>query len=187
MDSKDNLEPEETIFTVSIGHIKNHFAVNLETILAGHEGWVYGVSWDSYSAQRSEITGKQEGKIKLLSTSLDKTMIIWSPDESGTWIEEARLGEVGGNTLGFYGGKFGHNGLGIVGHGYQGSFHMWKFNKDNKNWVPCVVVGGHIGEVMDIAWDLEGNYILSAGTDQTTRLHAPWIRDDDNEVKYLIF
>lgn len=56
-------------------------------------------------------------------------MIVWSPDESGLWTEEARVGEVGGNVLGFYGGKFGPGGNCFMGHGYQGSFHIWSFSE----------------------------------------------------------
>ena len=37
-----------------------------------------------------------------------------------------RVGEVGGNTLGLYGGVFGPRGDLILAHGYQGAFHLWK-------------------------------------------------------------
>jgi elongator complex protein 2 len=37
-----------------------------------------------------------------------------------------RVGEVGGNTLGFYGGVFNPTGEKILAHSYQGSLHMWK-------------------------------------------------------------
>lgn len=60
---------------------------------------------------------------------MDKSLIIWAQIESGAWIEEVRLGEVGGNTLGFYGGKFRGDGRALFGHGYQGSFHMWGYNQ----------------------------------------------------------
>ena len=36
------------------------------------------------------------------------------------------MGEVGGNTLGLYGGVFGPDGNSILAHGYQGAFHHWK-------------------------------------------------------------
>ena len=32
--------------------------------------------------------------------------------------------------------------------------------------------GGHSSEVRDVAWDPKGNYVLSVGKDQTTRVHA---------------
>lgn len=39
---------------------------------------------------------------------------------------QVRVGEVGGNTLGLYGGVFGPHGDLILAHGYQGAFHLWK-------------------------------------------------------------
>lgn len=64
--------------------------------------------------------------LHLLSSSMDKSIIVWAPDtSSGLWLESARVGEVGGNTLGFYGAKFGPRGAFILAHGFQGSLHLW--------------------------------------------------------------
>ena len=41
-------------------------------------------------------------------------------------LTQVRVGEVGGNTLGLYGGVFGPHGDLIIAHGYQGAFHLWK-------------------------------------------------------------
>ena len=38
---------------------------------------------------------------------------------------QVRVGEVGGTTLGFYGAVFSPDGQSILGHGYQGAFHLW--------------------------------------------------------------
>jgi len=43
-------------------------------------------------------------------------------------------------------------------------------------------VGGHFGEVMDLQWEPGGQFLFSVSTDQTTRIHAPWVRDDHQEV-----
>jgi len=68
-----------------------------------------------------------EKKFELLSVSMDKTLAIWAYDEnSDLWVDFVRLGEVGGNTLGFYGGKFSADGDCILAHGHNGSFHLWK-------------------------------------------------------------
>lgn len=40
-----------------------------------------------------------------------------------------RVGEVGGNTLGFYGGLFSPSGESILAHGYHGALHQWILNK----------------------------------------------------------
>ena len=38
----------------------------------------------------------------------DRSVIVWEPEqeETGIWVETARLGEVGGNREGFFSSKF---------------------------------------------------------------------------------
>ena len=61
------------------------YAVSLETVLNGHENWIYSVKWKP--AIRSG--GKLHQEMCLLSVSMDKTMILWRPDaESGVWMEQ---------------------------------------------------------------------------------------------------
>lgn len=46
--------------------------------------------------------------------------MLWEPDaDSGVWQEAARVGEVGGNTLGFYGGMYSPDGRHVLAHGFQ--------------------------------------------------------------------
>jgi elongator complex protein 2 len=45
-----------------------------------------------------------------------------------------------------------------------------------------VTVGGHFGEVVDMQWEPGGCFLLSVSADQTTRIHAPWVRDGGQEV-----
>uniref|UniRef100_A0A1Y1LNG0 Elongator complex protein 2 n=2 Tax=Photinus pyralis TaxID=7054 RepID=A0A1Y1LNG0_PHOPY len=140
--------------------------ISLESILAGHESWVYSVNWNV-----KDFT--------VLSASLDKSMIIWGYDaNSGLWLEKVRVGEVGGNTLGFYGGMFGPNGDTILAHGYHGAFHIWSCSKEGDSWDPVVTVNGHFNEVADLGWEPQGEFLLSVSTDQTTRIHAPWTFGD---------
>lgn len=143
------------------------YAVSLESVLYGHDNWVYGVHWYKSADEQS---------LSLLSSSIDKTLIVWQPaEDSGIWMEKVRLGEVGGNSLGFFGGKFSSNGKSILGHSYQGGFHIWKQSEENDRiWSPKVIAGGHFGEVRDLAWDSQGEYLMSVSADQTTRIHAPW-------------
>jgi elongator complex protein 2 len=57
----------------------------------------------------------------LLSCSLDKSMIVWRFDpDSGMWIETVRVGEVGGNTLGFLGCDLGNDGNTLIGYNFTG-------------------------------------------------------------------
>ncbi|XP_060810838.1 elongator complex protein 2 [Amyelois transitella] len=154
------------------------WSVKLDAVLAGHEGWVYGVQWHPR-------VDKDKPVYRLLSSSLDKTLIVWEPESSphkgegeGAWNERVRVGEVGGNGLGFYGSRFGPKGDSFVGHGYNGSFHIWKLMKETGQWEPSVVCGGHFGSVEDARWEPRGRYLVSVSADQTTRLHAPWKRPD---------
>lgn len=66
-------------------------------------------------------------------------MVIWSPgsedNDDCVWLERARVGEVGGNTLGFYGCQFSPTGHSILAHGYQGSFHLWHYNQVRKSFI----------------------------------------------------
>lgn len=147
------------------------YKVALESILISHEGWVYGVNW--HPPEYSDGICYQP--MKLLSCSLDKTMILWEPDSSsGIWFESVRVGDVGGNSLGFYGCKFGPGGKSLLAHGYQGSFHIWEQLKNGGNWAPRSAPSGHFSEVVDLCWDPKGRFLLTTSLDQTTRVHAPW-------------
>lgn len=147
----------------------------LESVLTGHEGWIYGVHWHP-AIRRGD--GSFTQPMSLLSASMDKTLIVWAPDkESGVWLEKVRVGEVGGTTLGFYGAVFSPDGQSILGHGYLGAFHLWNnvAYECEERWEPGVTVGGHFGPVQDIDWDpIDGQFLVSVSSDQTTRLHAPW-------------
>ena len=60
------------------------------------------------------------------------------------------MGDVGGNTLGLYGGVFGPTGDVVVAHGYQGAFHIWKRDEqssDGRRWRPMPAPSGHFRPV----------------------------------------
>ncbi|XP_061752984.1 elongator complex protein 2 isoform X2 [Nerophis ophidion] len=171
------IKMKEDIFQVQEEErdVSSVFAVSLETILAGHENRVYGVHWQppSYTG------GRLQQPLRLLSASMDKTMILWAPEEgSGVWVEQVRVGEVGGNTLGFYGCQMSPDGAQILAHAFHGALHLWcKDQQEDGEWRPGVVISGHFNAVQDLSWDPEGEFILSVGSDQTTRLFTPWRRD----------
>ncbi|KAH8370895.1 hypothetical protein KR093_005504 [Drosophila rubida] len=157
---------EETIVQLSAD---SWYGVTLESVLYGHEGWVYGVHW--HKSAKNEL--------RLLSASIDKTLIVWAPTEEGVWLEQVRVGEVGGNSMGFFGGKFAHDGRSIMGHSYQGGFHIWNQNQEQAQlWTANVIVSGHYGQVRDLAWEHDGSYLMTVSADQTTRLHAPWVQGE---------
>uniref|UniRef100_UPI00398EA3B4 elongator complex protein 2 isoform X2 n=1 Tax=Pristiophorus japonicus TaxID=55135 RepID=UPI00398EA3B4 len=173
---------KEDIFHVQSDKGVESYAVMLETVLAGHENWVYGLHWQ-HPFQKD---GRLEQPLSLLSASMDKTMILWAPDEeSDVWLEQVRVGEVGGNILGFYGCQFSPDGSMILAHAFHGALHLWCQNKSKKGeWSPEVVLSGHFGSVQDLIWDPEGEFILSVGSDQTTRLFAPWRRAGHEQVTW---
>ncbi|XP_009075425.1 PREDICTED: elongator complex protein 2-like, partial [Acanthisitta chloris] len=177
-ETEDNsLRLKENIFTVK--DTDTSYAVTLESVLAGHENWVYAVHWQPSISK----DGSMQQPMRILSASMDKTMIIWEPDkESGVWLEQVRVGEVGGNTLGFFDGQFSPDGSMIVAHAFHGALHLWKQATVNKKeWTPEVVISGHFNSVEDVKWDPEGEFIISVGSDQTTRLFAPWKRKEATE------
>ncbi len=144
---------------------------------------MYSLQW-----QPLQLTPVMAQPLCLLSVSMDKTMLLWKPDpSSGMWVEHVRVGDVGGNTLGLYGGRFSPQGVMIIGHGYQGAFHLWKNTSvqtdpteetnQSERWIPLPTMGGHFDSVQDISWDPKrGEFLVSVSTDQTSRLHAPWRR-----------
>uniref|UniRef100_A0A8C9T233 Elongator complex protein 2 n=1 Tax=Scleropages formosus TaxID=113540 RepID=A0A8C9T233_SCLFO len=174
----DTIKMKEDVFEDS----SIAFAVALETVLAGHENWVYGVHWHP-----PVVTGGTVCQpMCLLSASMDKTMILWGPEEvSGMWLEQVRVGEVGGNTLGFLGCQMSPDGSMIVAHAFHGALHLWKQHQGDKGkWNPGVVISGHFNAVQDLSWDPEGDFIVSVGSDQTTRLFTLWRRKGCAEVTW---
>ncbi|XP_060798762.1 elongator complex protein 2 isoform X2 [Neoarius graeffei] len=178
-------EPAEGILRMKedVFEVKGEtYAVSLETVLAGHESWVYGIHWQPSFCKGGTV----EQPLSLLSASVDKTMILWGPEEvSGVWVEQVRVGEVGGNTLGFFGCQMGPDGSKILAHAFHGALHLWQRDLSKQvEWSPAVVVSGHFNAVQDLSWDPEGEFLLSVGSDQTTRVFAPWRRKDCSQVTW---
>ncbi|XP_013813198.1 elongator complex protein 2 isoform X4 [Apteryx mantelli] len=176
----DSIRLKENVFTVK--DTVTTYAITLESVLAGHENWVYAVHWQPSFFK----DGSMQQPMRILSASMDKTVILWAPDEeSGVWLEEVRVGEVGGNTLGFFDCQFSPDGSMIVAHAFHGALHLWKQTAVNKKeWTPEVMISGHFNSVEDVKWDPEGEFIISVGSDQTTRLFAPWKRKHETEVTW---
>uniref|UniRef100_A0A1I7XB27 Elongator complex protein 2 n=1 Tax=Heterorhabditis bacteriophora TaxID=37862 RepID=A0A1I7XB27_HETBA len=142
--------------------------IGIEAVLAGHEDWVHSTEWD--------LNGRM-----LITSSSDKTTIIW---------QETLEGQLWNDTVGclefsyflqkyvyaiklFPSASFSNDGKRIVASSYFGGLHAWiSTDIDNFIWNPMSMCGGHVGEVRDVCWDPRGNYLVSVGKDQTTRVYA---------------
>ncbi|KAL7502651.1 hypothetical protein ACHAXN_000578, partial [Cyclotella atomus] len=106
-------------------------------------------------------------------------------------------GSIGASLMGFVDAAFSPDCDRIVGHGYGGSLHFWSrvrddegrddddpANEDEENhyeidddltsarWLADPCITGHFRAVQDLNWDPNGEYLLSVGSDQTTRMWA---------------
>eukprot|EP00049_Salpingoeca_infusionum_P024127 m.14892 g.14892 ORF g.14892 m.14892 type:complete len:825 (+) comp6451_c0_seq1:234-2708(+) len=146
------------------------FCVRLDALLSGHENKVMSLQW---SLDRTD-------PLKLVSSSADKTVVMWQQDmESGVWLDLVRLGEVGGNTLGFFGARMGPKALELIAHGYQGALHHWKCA--DERWTPVVTTSGHFKGVYGVSWSPDGAFLLSASDDQTARAFSKWTQSSDTK------
>lgn len=151
------------------------YALTFEALLLGHEDWIYTVAW--------QIDGK---RLRLLSASADNSLAFWEPEaSSGIWVCTTRLGEVSaqkgsttatGSIGGFWIGLWSSNGENVVSLGRTGSWRLWTYDKDLGRWIQGIGISGHTKPVTDVVWAKDGTYLLSTGSDQTTRLHAEWRR-----------
>ena len=100
------------------------FFAKLESILSSHANWITGVAW-------SPVSWKPQSCPQLLSSSRDKTLIVWAPsrslfkiddlgdgDNPDVWLERGRYGNLGGDSLGYRGCAWGNYNNEVYGHGY---------------------------------------------------------------------
>lgn len=100
------------------------YSVTHDALLIGHEDWVCGVAWQP----KIKENGAWVQPKCLISASMDKSLMIWKPEEeTGIWVNVMRVGDVGGeNALGFFDAQFGPDGQSILGHGFNGTLRLWK-------------------------------------------------------------
>ena len=155
------------------------YNVTFEALLIGHEDWIYTARWAPRTTPDEALT--------LLSASADNSLAMWRSDESsGVWVCDTRLGEISaqkgsttatGSTGGFWIGLWQPEGRSAVSLGRTGSWRRWAYDASSDTWLQQVGVSGHTEEVQGIAWSPDGSYLLSTGSDQTTRLFAEWKQD----------
>jgi WD40 repeat protein len=177
-------------------------AVTLEALLIGHEEAVTSLSFRprasnvpmtsstcpspclmSSSMDRSILLWMEE------SSEEDDAMVDGGAAAGGgAWVPISRVGAAGGilggpigsSLSGFVDAAFSPDGNGIAGHGYGGSLHFWSTSGrkygdevETERWSAGPCLTGHFRGVSDISWEVsQGQYLLSAGLDQTCRLWA---------------
>ncbi|GAA5872808.1 hypothetical protein JCM8547_005709 [Rhodosporidiobolus lusitaniae] len=183
-----------TVASAEEGGKGETFSCASEAVLLGHDAWVTGLNWAPL------LPSSSQRPLRLLSTSADRSLILWEPIPSGTvldpssssstpsyrktsaaqsafvWTSTRRFGEFTSSTnLGFFGALWGLEGRTVMASGWGGSWHVWRFEGE---WEPQVAITGHLGPVKQVVWEPEGEYLLSCGAkDMSTRLWAPWRRE----------
>ncbi|KAI2697684.1 hypothetical protein CBS147332_8667 [Penicillium roqueforti] len=128
------------------------YSITFEALLFGHEDWIYTIAWNPDSKRQ-----------QLLSASADNTITIWEQDQaSGVWMSTERMGEISvqkGST---------------TATGSAGGFWIGLWSPDGRQ--VRFGISGHVRSANGVQWEPTGGYLLSTSSDQTTRLHAKWVR-----------
>ncbi|TFK28799.1 elongator complex protein 2 [Coprinopsis marcescibilis] len=155
------------------------FSVTFDALLIGHEAGVTSLHWRPKTSSSSTLT--------LLSTSTDSSLILWRPSSIGKaagqegssiWINYQRFGDVGGQRLGgFIGGLWANSGTEALAWGWSGGWRRWRCehngdSSDDETWREIGAISGHSGPVKGLDWSPDGDYLISTGLDQTTRIHG---------------
>jgi elongator complex protein 2 len=153
------------------------YSATFEALLLGHEDWIYSTRWRG-----------GDGRLQLLSASADNSLAIWEPEATtGVWVTIARLGEISsekgsttatGSTGGFWTGLWSPSGSTVVCLSRTGSWRLWNRSDVQDRWIQSIGISGHTQAITGIAWSKDGNYLLSTSSDQTTRLHSKWKREE---------
>ena len=171
------LEPTLTSKAHELEAAGSKYSITFEALLFGNEDWIYSATWNPDPERQ-----------QLLSASADNTLTIWEQDQvSGVWMSTERMGEISvqkgsstatGSTGGFWVGLWSPDGKQVVSLSRTGSWKLWKYDADSDVWVQGLGISGHVRYVNGIQWDSSGGYLLSTSADQTTRVHAEWIRGE---------
>ncbi|KIY51598.1 WD40 repeat-like protein [Fistulina hepatica ATCC 64428] len=166
------------------------FSITFDALLVGHEAGITSLAWKPGN----------DSVPTLMSSSTDSSIILWSPSSvlvrsgledaarqsTSIWINCQRFGDVGGQRLGgFVGSLWACNGSEALAWGWQGGWRRWRCSAvvdtsatslsdslEMETWTEVGAVSGHHGPVKDLSWSPDGNFLISAGSDQTTRIHG---------------
>lgn len=153
------------------------YSITFEALLFGNEDWIYTTAWNPDPARS-----------QLLTASADNTITIWEQDPaSGVWMSGERMGEIStqkgsttatGSAGGFWIGLWSPDGKQVVSLGRTGSWRVWQHDSEADAWAQKFGISGHVRSANGVQWEPSGGYLLSTSADQTTRLHAQWLRDN---------
>ncbi|PWN21550.1 WD40 repeat-like protein [Microstroma glucosiphilum] len=179
------------------------WAVSFDALLTGHESWVTGVRWQPPILS---LDDKTDQPAALLSSSVDNSIILWTPSVSSTtstksrliypslsskdatsslWLPSQRFGELGvagAGALGMFGALWTPNWHSsgskqlILSHAWAGAIHLWGFDEKNNKWESAPAVTGHSLPVKSARWAPEGDWFLTASLDRTARLFGTYNR-----------
>ncbi|GAX17525.1 elongator complex protein 2 [Fistulifera solaris] len=178
--------------------------VTLEALLVGHEESVTCVKWHT---NPQPMYGYDK---LLISSSMDRAIMLWGPTLEGIWTPLTRVGSAGGilggsvgsSLLGYCGATINpSNGRYLVGQAYGGSLHIWtselisQQQEEELNslpleerasfvrWKATPCITGHFGGITDLCWETsQGEYLLTVSNDQTCRLWAPIEESDKDSI-----
>ncbi|KAG8819898.1 hypothetical protein FRC19_009421 [Serendipita sp. 401] len=160
------ISTKQHLFRVSTNESVRQYQVTFDALLIGHDAGVTDIAWKPSGCDHV-----------LLSSSVDSSVILWSPSsigpnkESQIWTNHHRFGDVGGQRLGGFVGALWVNEHEIIAWGWNGGTRRWGFIDDQ--WSELQAVTGHASPVHGIDWEPSGRYLVSASIDQTVRIHGP--------------
>lgn len=79
---EEELKLKSSLFTIHSKKLDNYvqYSINLESVLYGHEDWIYTVKFQPKTSNGQPLT--------LISASMDKTLVVWSyNEENSVWID----------------------------------------------------------------------------------------------------
>lgn len=205
-DDEEEIEEGESRLEVIVPS-KSQTSVTLEALLIGHEERVTAVAWHP---NPQPIYGED---LILISSSMDRSIFIWS-ELSGIWTPISRVGSAGGilggsigsSLLGFLNVQLEPNdGQWMMGHGYGGALHFFSCESASvcvtetpspertveeraalSPWKAQPCLTGHFDNVTDLCWEsTTGEYLLTAGADQTCRVWAPLPVSNPSKDEYF--
>lgn len=150
---------------------RTSYTVSFDALLLGHEDWVTSLAWTA-PPQVSE-----SGAARLVSTSMDNSLIVWEKDATrGSWSPALRVGDMGGNGLLASAVWAIGSRLDLLALNFSGQLERWTQQPQSTIFLPGLSLSGHCGPVTDVSWSPRGDYLLSVSLDQTARIWAPVLK-----------